>query len=399
MSWQGTPMYWKQKAENGNNIAPFILGVMYDKGKGSTPKDNQQAVYWYKKSIAQGDNNAQRNLDLMYKRYPGLKEKYQPYVYSPNNCLFEVKFPIKPTTTQNHSQAYGEVEVAKLTISGSLLKSECFDTHSSAEETITDKVNDVKETLKVLAELHKLNNISIVNNSKKTSHAFLKMEGYKNIADITTMYNIHAHYKNSSLLLLTVKGDKNEFSTNSVIDFLSSVKVKEISEQRSFDNIKKNTSTAGIDKNVLDSMLQSFNSYEKYIQPAKEGDTDAQYYLGRMYHKGKDVIKNDEMAFLWFERAAEQGHAPSQLNLGLMYDKGESTPINYKQAYYWYKKAAEQGNPRAQHNLGSKYIFGLGVEKDYNKAKFWYEKARDNSDKYITKRAIENIEKYKLSEY
>ena len=184
-------------------------------------------------------------------------------------------------------------------------------------------------------------------------------------------------------------------------NFLSSVKVKElfVLEQDIYNNIKKNLTTAGIDKNVLDKMLQSFNSYEKYIQPAKEGDTDAQYYLGRMYHKGKDVIKNDEMAFLWFERAAEQGHAPSQFNLGLMYDKGESTPVNYKQAYYWYKKAAEQGNPNAQHNLGSKYIFGLGVEKDYKKAKFWYEKARDNSDKYVTKKAIENIEKYKLSEY
>ena len=398
MHWGGTPMYWKQKAENGSNIAPFILGVMYDKGKGSTPKDNQQAVYWYKKSIAQGDdiiaNNAQRNLDLMYKRYPGLKEKYQPYVYSPDNCLFEVTFPEKPVINKV-SNAVTEYEQAELVTEDSFFRTECIGL------TLENPITEIRASLEALGSADGLKNVSIINDLKDARYISSKMRGYKNIAETPTTFNVYAYYKKKSLLFLTVASKSVNYPTNSMRNFLSSVKVKElfVLEQDIYNNIKKNLTTAGIDKNVLDKMLQSFNSYEKYIQPAKEGDTDAQYYLGRMYHKGKDVIKNDEMAFLWFERAAEQGHAPSQFNLGLMYDKGESTPVNYKQAYYWYKKAAEQGNPNAQHNLGSKYIFGLGVEKDYKKAKFWYEKARDNSDKYVTKKAIENIEKYKLSEY
>ena len=392
VSWQSTSMYWKQKAENGSNIAPLILGTMYDKGSGSTPKDNQQAVYWYKKSIAQGDNNAQRYLDLMYKKYPGLQDKYQEYVYSPNNCLFEVTFSEKPEITKV-SNAAAEYKQAELVAENSFFRMECIDI------ALESPVAEIKTSLEMLGSADGLKNVSIISDLKNNRYISLKMRGYKNIAEIPTTYSVYAYYKNKSLLFLTVASKSENYPTNSISNFLSSVKVKEPSEQDIYDNIKKNTSTAGIDKNVLDKMLQSFNSYEKYIQPAKEGDTDAQYYLGRMYHKGKDVIKNNEMAFLWFERAAEQGHAPSQFNLGLMYDKGESTPVNYKQAYYWYKKAAEQGNPRAQYNLGSKYIFGLGVEKDYKKAKFWYEKARDNSDKYVAKRAIENIEKYKLSEY
>ncbi len=228
MHWGGTPMYWKQKAENGNNIAPFILGVMYDKGKGSTPKDNQQAVYWYKKSIAQGDNNAQRHLDLMYKRYPGLKEKYQPYVYSPDNCLFEVTFPEKPVINKV-SNAVTEYEQAELVTEDSFFRMECVGL------TLENPIAEIKASLEALGNADGLKNISIINDLKNTHYISSKMRGDKNIAETPTTFNVYAYYKNKSLLFLTVASKSVNYPTNSMRNFLSSVKVKNLENDNSQD--------------------------------------------------------------------------------------------------------------------------------------------------------------------
>jgi TPR repeat protein len=52
-------------AEQGNAIAQFALGVMYDKGEGVL-QDDAEAVRWYRLAAEQGDAHAQFNLGNMY---------------------------------------------------------------------------------------------------------------------------------------------------------------------------------------------------------------------------------------------------------------------------------------------------------------------------------------------
>jgi uncharacterized protein len=52
-------------ANAGNPLAQFDLGVLYDQGLG-VEKDDQEALFWYTKSAAQGYANAQTNLGQMY---------------------------------------------------------------------------------------------------------------------------------------------------------------------------------------------------------------------------------------------------------------------------------------------------------------------------------------------
>jgi TPR repeat protein len=67
-------VYWfKKAAEQGNTIAQFNLGVMYDKGQG-VRQDYQKAFYWYKKSAAQGNSMAQENLGAMYYNGQGVRQ-------------------------------------------------------------------------------------------------------------------------------------------------------------------------------------------------------------------------------------------------------------------------------------------------------------------------------------
>ena len=64
----------KAKAEAGDANAQNLLGVMYDVGFG-VPKDDQEAVKWYRKAAAQGSTQAKMQLDNLLKLNPKLQEK------------------------------------------------------------------------------------------------------------------------------------------------------------------------------------------------------------------------------------------------------------------------------------------------------------------------------------
>ncbi len=138
-------------------------------------------------------------------------------------------------------------------------------------------------------------------------------------------------------------------------------------------------------------------SFKQLEVRAKQGDVDAQYELGSMYHKGERVLKDFQKALKWFKKAASGGHPAAQNELGMIYANGEGLitkryhPLIIKryhlQAQYWFKKAAKQGNINAQHNLGYMYTEGYTsdagwvIRRDYRikrnlrKAFYWYEKA------------------------
>ena len=56
---------WTQDAEQGNMVAQFFLGTMYDNGRG-VKQDFQLAALWYKRSAEQGWGKAQHNLGVLY---------------------------------------------------------------------------------------------------------------------------------------------------------------------------------------------------------------------------------------------------------------------------------------------------------------------------------------------
>jgi TPR repeat protein len=105
---------------------------------------------------------------------------------------------------------------------------------------------------------------------------------------------------------------------------------------------------------------------------AEQGDADAQFRLGLLYHRGEGVPQNFVAAVRWYHLAAEQDVADAQTNLGYMYYMGEGVPKNDAEAVHWSGLAAEQGNADAQTNLGVMYDKGRGVpENDVEAYKWW----------------------------
>ena len=54
----------KPQAEKGDADAQFILGFLYDEGKG-VPQDSAEAAKWYERAVKQGNKAARHNLGLM----------------------------------------------------------------------------------------------------------------------------------------------------------------------------------------------------------------------------------------------------------------------------------------------------------------------------------------------
>jgi TPR repeat protein len=115
------------------------------------------------------------------------------------------------------------------------------------------------------------------------------------------------------------------------------------------------------DPRPSDPVLREF---DKLVELAKQGDSNADARIAWMYHTGEGVEKNEQLAFEWMKKAAEKGDSTSQDNLGVFYRDGTGTAADSAEAVKWFKKSALQGNPQGQGNLGQAYIDGNGVEKN-----------------------------------
>ena len=78
-------------------------------------------------------------------------------------------------------------------------------------------------------------------------------------------------------------------------------------------------------------------------------DTDA-FFKGVQAYRARDYVG----AVSWFEQAAEQGDSEAQFLLGRMHYDGNSLSTDYVAAYQWFAIAAATGQP-----VASRYRDGL----------------------------------------
>lgn len=102
------------------------------------------------------------------------------------------------------------------------------------------------------------------------------------------------------------------------------------------------------------------NHLENLQRRAEQGDAEAMYLLGRMYHIGELVEADDEKAMLLYRRANALGYPLAANNIGALYDDiGEP-----EKAVEWFEQGIRQGDKRAESNLGRFYLNGIAVAPD-----------------------------------
>ena len=116
---------------------------------------------------------------------------------------------------------------------------------------------------------------------------------------------------------------------------------------------------------------RAFLIFEKL---ANKGDHRAEYLLGASYYSGAGVNKDNKNALKWFKESALGRYDKGQYWYAFMISRGYGieTP-DWKEAIKWYLKAAQQGHTNAQLNLGEAYEQCRGgLERDFDKAAKWY---------------------------
>jgi len=84
---------------------------------------------------------------------------------------------------------------------------------------------------------------------------------------------------------------------------------------------------------------------------ADDGDRNAQYNIGWMYHNGYGLSINDKAAFEWWLKSAASGDANSHYALGDLYFQGQGVEKNMSIALGWYISAALRQHEPARETL------------------------------------------------
>ena len=104
--------------------------------------------------------------------------------------------------------------------------------------------------------------------------------------------------------------------------------------------------SAGYDEGVAAYKRGDYATALREWRPlAKQGNANAQFFLGVMYYKGRGVPQDYAEAMRWFRETAERDLAASQVALGAMYGLGHGVLRDYVQAHVWINLAVSNLPP------------------------------------------------------
>src|SRR5262249_1834481 len=120
---------------------------------------------------------------------------------------------------------------------------------------------------------------------------------------------------------------------------------------------------------ALTSSAQIMSPLARWLDKAKQGDADAQFWLGVDYESGRGIRQDFAQAIKWLLKSAKQGNADALNQLGTMYENAEGLPRDYVKAAVLYRAACEHrpdygGAGQGCNNLGLLYLDGNGVRRD-----------------------------------
>ena len=100
---------------------------------------------------------------------------------------------------------------------------------------------------------------------------------------------------------------------------------------------------------------------------AKQGHTDAIFYVAEMYRKGEAVSRDIKRAALMTLKAAIEGCAPAQYRIGKQILSESVSDHEDDMAFQWILSAAKKGCKDAIHEASNMMMFGVGTDVDTKK--------------------------------
>ncbi|MBI9099984.1 MAG: sel1 repeat family protein [Spirochaetaceae bacterium] len=116
--------------------------------------------------------------------------------------------------------------------------------------------------------------------------------------------------------------------------------------------------------------------YEKFIEAAEKGDTNAIVQVGISYEEGRGVDVDLEEAYKWYKSAAAKGSSEAYYRLGTFFERGYFVEKNSESAMEWYLSSAATGFHRAINKLIQYY------EDNPEERLFWIRKGVEVEEPY-----------------
>lgn len=130
------------------------------------------------------------------------------------------------------------------------------------------------------------------------------------------------------------------------VDCLLPPKIKKLGSQLTFLEARRPIKTNALNCEIRGGEYTAYNradyrtSLNVWLEKAKQGDAQAQTYVGEIYEKGLGLPSDYKTAHNWYEKAAKQNYSRAQINLGYLYEKGLGVGKNTIEALNWYRRAS-----------------------------------------------------------
>ena len=265
--------WYRKAAEQNVARAQFNLGVCYDNGCG-VAKNEVEAVRWYRKAAEQNSAAAQFNLASCYARGEGVaKDEVEAVMW------------YRKAAEQNHTAAQYNLGFC------------CY----SGQGVVKDYPEAVK---------------------------WYRKAAEQNLPE--AQFNLGLCYENGQGV---------------VKDEAEAAKWYRKGAEQNLAHAQYNLGVCYADgRGVAKDYAEAVKWFRK---AAEQSVARAECNLGLCYAKGEGVAKDYVEAVKWFRKAAEQNDTQAQYNLGVCYDNGQGVAKDYVVAYKWSLLSAGQGDDGA----------------------------------------------------
>jgi len=115
----------------------------------------------------------------------------------------------------------------------------------------------------------------------------------------------------------------------------------------------------------------------RFIQDlADNGDSNAAYYLGKLYLEGDVVKKNEHKGVMYLQKAANLGNTKAKMEIAVSILRNGNDDRDAEMAFGMFHDIAMKGNAEAEMVLSCFYVKGYGCEVNKTLADLWHLKAR-----------------------
>lgn len=124
-------------------------------------------------------------------------------------------------------------------------------------------------------------------------------------------------------------------------------------------------------------MLGKTKDAIKFIQGlADNGNSEAAYYLAKLYMEGDIVKKNAHKGVMYLQNAADLGNTKAMMEIAVSIMQNGNDEEDAEMVFGIFHDIAMKGNAEAEMVLSCFYLIGYGCEENKTLADMWHLKAR-----------------------